>query len=344
MTAAAAGANDILQGKLPPDSITTTLLPETQAILKLLTEIFQSSTNLSSDTGITQEKFQALYKNLREKTSSSPSGRHVGHYKAIALSDNLSHLWAAMMHIPHLAGFSPQRWQKVEDVIIRKSQGNSKLHRLRIIALQESDFNQGNHLAIGPPVMHHLEDAKHLPSMQHGSRPAKLCISAVLNKQLQFEIRRYQRRPIAYIENDATGCYDRIVNPLVLLFLRKLGVPDNTAKSLSATWDDTAHHIKTMYGVSEANYKNSLAYFLFGPGQGSTIGPLLWLLCFLLIVSSLSKQTPRMSICSVDGKTSVRMHGDAFVDDAGLGYTVTSPRSADPELVRRLTPTAASQL
>jgi hypothetical protein len=304
----------------------------------------QSSTNLSSDTGITQEKFQALCKNLHEKTSSSPSGRHVGHYKAIALSDNLSHLWAAMIHIPHLAGFSPQRWQKVVDVMLEKSPGNSKLHRLRIIALQESDFNQGNHLAIGRPVMHHLEDAKHLPSMQHGSRPEKLCISAVLNKQLQFEIRRYQRRPIAYIENDATGCYDRIVNPLVLLFLRKLGVPDNTAKSLSATWDDTAHHIKTMYGVSEANYKNSLAYFLFGPGQGSTIGPLLLFLCFLLIVSSLSKQTPRMSICSVDGKTSVRMHGDAFVDDAGLGYTVTSPRSADPELVRRLTPTAASQL
>ncbi len=130
MTAAAAGANDILQGKLPPDSITPTLLPETEAVLKALTEMPQSSTNLSSDTGITQEKFQALYKNLREKTSSSPSGRHVGHYKAIALSDNLSHLWAAMMHIPHLAGFSPQRWQKVVDVILEKSPGNSKLHRL----------------------------------------------------------------------------------------------------------------------------------------------------------------------------------------------------------------------
>jgi hypothetical protein len=38
MTAAAAGANDILQGKLPPDSITTTLLTETQAVLKAVTE------------------------------------------------------------------------------------------------------------------------------------------------------------------------------------------------------------------------------------------------------------------------------------------------------------------
>jgi hypothetical protein len=52
--------------------------------------------------------------------------------------------------------------------------------------------------------MHHLEDDNLLPEMQHGSRPAKLCITAVLNKQLQLEIKRYQKKPIAYIENDAT--------------------------------------------------------------------------------------------------------------------------------------------
>jgi hypothetical protein len=34
-----------------------------------------------------------------------------------------------------------------------------------------------------------------------------------------------EKKAITYIENDATGCYDRIINPLVLLFLRKKGVP-----------------------------------------------------------------------------------------------------------------------
>jgi hypothetical protein len=344
MAAAATGANEILQGNLPPEAMTTTLLPETQAILKAIRDMPKQPSSLSQGTSITREKFQALYKNLHEKTSSSPSGRHVGHYKAIATFDDLSDLWAEMMQIPHLAGFSPKRWQKVVDVMLEKSPGNSKLHRLRIIALQESDFNQSNRLAIGRPVMHHLEDTKRLPKMQHGSRPAKLCISAVLNKQLQFEIKRYQKKPIAYIENDATGCYDRIVNPLVLLFLRKLGVPDNIVKSVSATWEGTAHHIKTVYGVSETNYKNSIDYFLFGPGQGSTIGPLLWLLCFVLIVQSLSAQAPQMSMTSVDGKTKIAMRGDAFVDDAGLGHTVNLPKSADLGLVRRLTPTTASHL
>jgi hypothetical protein len=133
--------------------------------------------------------------------------------------------------------------------MLEKSPGNFKLHRLRIIALQESDLNQSNRLALCRLVMHLLEDSKLLPPMQHGSRPARLCISAVLNKQLQLEIQRYRKFPFAYIENDATGCYDHIVNPLVLLFLRKLGDPAATIKSLASTWESTIHRIKTLYGV-----------------------------------------------------------------------------------------------
>jgi hypothetical protein len=251
-----------------------------------------------------------------------------------------------MMHIPHLAGFSPERWQKVVDVMMEKTPGNSKLHRLRIIALQESDFIQSNRLGTGRPVMHHLEDNKLLPEMQHGSRPAKLCITAVLNKQLQLDFKRYQKTPIAYIENDAIGCYDRVVNPLVLLFLRKLGVPSNSIQSLADTWGQTYHNVKALYGVSEACYQNSLEYFLFGPGQGSTIGPLLWLICFSLIVNSLSKRAPRMRMRSTDGQTTITMRGDAFVDDAGLGSTIDLPAAADTSihLVRRSTPSIAPVL
>jgi len=65
-----------------------------------------------------------------------------------------------------------------------------------------------------------MEDINIIPDMQYGSRPGKLCISPVLNKQLTHDIVKQTRTTIAVIENDAVGCYDRLMNPLILLAMR----------------------------------------------------------------------------------------------------------------------------
>jgi hypothetical protein len=222
------------------------------------------------------------------------------------------------------------RWREVVDVMLRKSPGDSRIHRLRIITLQESDYNQSNRLNIGQPVIHHLEDTNALPKMQYGSRPVKLCVSAVLNKQLTFKIARYKCTSIAYIENDATGCYNRITNPLVLLYLCKKGAPLQTILSLAETWEHTIHRIKTPYGISEQYYRNTLGYFLFRLSQGSTIGPVLWLICFTLICTSLSSTSPSIVLTSVNKAHTSRSKGCAFVDNSGLGCSQNSVCPSQP--------------
>jgi hypothetical protein len=337
------GVQPILAGPLPPDNIKDHLLPETKDILRAIANL-PSPQPGTRDTSIDPSKFGSLYKVLHERKSSSISGRHIGHYKAAILSEELCSIYSAMMYIPHISGFSPQRWRQVFDMMLDKSPGNSKIHRLRIVTLQESDVNQGNRLAFGRPIMSHLESAILLPAMQHGSRAAKLCISAALNKQLQFEIQWYKKQPIVYIKNDATGCYDRIVNPLVLLFLRKIGVLWNTVKSLASTWESTTHRIRTMYGVSAEHYINHLDYFLFGPGQGSTIGTLLWLICFLLMVRALGNTTPSLFFRSVDKSIVSVSRGDAFVDDASLGCTMTITNSTDTQPIQPAIPELTKSL
>jgi hypothetical protein len=323
------GAHATIEGKPFPPTLLQGLLPETIAILETLRSTLGAAPGTLTKR-ITKERFQSLYKALHEKICSSPSGCHIGHYKAVAQSDTLADIYTKMMDIPHIAGISPKRWREVVDVMLRKSPGDSRIHRLKIIALQESDYNQSNTLNIGQPIMYHLEDTNALPNMQYVSRPAKLCASAVLNKQLTFEITRYKWTSIAYIENDTTGCYDRITNPLVLLYLRKKGIPINTTLSLAKTWEHTIHRIKTAYGVSEQSYKNTLDYFLFGPGQGSTIGPVLWLICFILICTSLSSNSPSIIIHSVDKAHTSRSKGCAFVDDSGLGCSQNSVTLSQP--------------
>jgi hypothetical protein len=154
-----------MEGQLPPDTVLTPLLPETKAIIHTLALLPQ---RIHPEAGVTEHSFHSLYKSLNKKTSSSPSGRHLGHYKAILQDENLVATLTKMMTIPHLTGYSPRRWQQVVDVMLQKTPGNSKIHRLRIVALQESDFNQSNRLAVGRPVLHHLEDTASVPTMQYG--------------------------------------------------------------------------------------------------------------------------------------------------------------------------------
>jgi hypothetical protein len=312
------GSASLIEGEGLPPEIATELLPETAAIFQTLTSLTEQKHPLLP-THITLEQFTSCYKAMDERTSSSPSGFHFVHYKAAARTEELATLHSTMMSIPLTVGFSPTCWRQIIDVMLEKKPGDHRIHRLRIVALQESDFNQSNQLAMGQPLQKLLEHAKLAPDMQHGSRASKLCQSAVLNKQLIFEIHRFAKKPIGFIENDAVGCYDRIMNLLILLFLRILGLSPSVVSSLAQTWEQTYHRIKTLYGISEEQYSNASDWLLYGRGQGSTIGPFLWLLCLILIFLSLGNNVPRITLQRVDKGQTVQLVGEAFVDDAGLG-------------------------
>lgn len=189
----------------------------------------------------------------------------------------------------------------------------------RSIALLESDYNQAKRLLLARPLSWLLEDNNAIPDMQFGSRAGKLCQSAVINKQMTFEIIRMTKETAVFIENDAVGCFDRIVNPFVLIFLLSLGVQKSVLHSLAATWKSTVHYIKTQYGVSSKGYENTGKSLQIGPGQGATLGPYLWLLCFILIYNCMRENTPWLHHATVDNSNTISHLGESFVDDMNLG-------------------------
>jgi len=319
-------ANQILKGNIPP--LPSTLLAETIRILNTLSE---PCPGLSPTPAvISEEEFINAYKVTPESTSSSPSGRHVGHYKAVLDNPTLVSLHTTMSSIPFQTGFFPEHWKRVVDIMLQKDTGNSCCHRLRIIALFESDLNQAKRILIGRRLSHLLEDNTMLPEMQQGSRPGKQCLRAVLKKVLSHDIIRMTKHTAALIENDAVGCYDHLVNNLVLMLLAKLGLPTTVIACLGTLWDSAIHLIKIVYGISDITYSSSDAWPLYGPDQGSTCGPLFWLLCYWVIVTSLDPSISATIFCSAICDLIVEITGVSFVDDTSLG--VTSTYINNPEL------------
>jgi hypothetical protein len=171
---------------------------------------------------ITNEEFISCYNTVQERTSSFPSGRHVGHYKATTQSDLLSDMHARMMFIPFLAGFSPKHWHKVIDIMLEKDIGCPYIQRLCILFLLESNFNQAFWIIIARQLGFRMEDNGLIPEMQYGSREGRQCISAVFNKQLTHDIIHHKKATAAFIENDTIGCCDRMANNLLIIELRWL--------------------------------------------------------------------------------------------------------------------------
>jgi hypothetical protein len=154
-----------------------------------------------------------------------------------------------------------------------------------------------------------------LPDMQFGSRSGKRCSSAVLKKVLSHDHVRILKHMAAYIENDAIGCYNRLVNNLILMVLQKLGLPSSISHTLSKLWDSTIHLIKTTYGTSSVTYGHTPEHPLYGPGQGSMCGPLFWLLCYWLIVESVDPSLKVATYVSACRSILVQLTGVSFVDD-----------------------------
>ena len=110
------------------------------------------------DDSISPEDFAAGFKQLSEDLSSSPSGRHLGHCKAILGEPDLCAMYTTIITVPFQHGFTIHRWTSAIQVMIEKNKECAKIDKLRVIQLLEVDLNMALQIIFGWRLMHRAED------------------------------------------------------------------------------------------------------------------------------------------------------------------------------------------
>jgi hypothetical protein len=328
------------------EQIPTTLSDDVQSIIKTLQSISPShDLRQTLQEPIDMDEFKDKIKETPEKTSSSPSGRHFGHYKTALQSTIILSVLHKLTSIPFQFGFSPSRWRIAIDTMLEKTPGNPHLSKLRIIQLIEADFNTGLKIIWSRRLRSTLRRSTTLDDAQHGCRPSRSTIEPTLNKILTYDISRISRSEGVFVENDASAAFDRIIPALSVLTSYAHGIPFAACLCLFLTTTQLRHHIRTAHGISASSYVSTNNNPLFGCGQGSGASPIIWILSINLLFSATSFAYQHgTSISSPTHNINHERTFDAFVDDTCLScFTTPQPDTsivspeATPPLIATMT-------
>jgi hypothetical protein len=104
------------------------------------------------DCEIRKQTFVATLRAWAEKTSTSPSGRHLGHYKCFLIDnahpytelnpdpkDKIMDIYHKLAAATIMIGASLDHWQRSITTMIEKQPGSPKIIKLRVIHLYEAD-------------------------------------------------------------------------------------------------------------------------------------------------------------------------------------------------------------
>jgi hypothetical protein len=73
------------------------------------------------------------------------------------------------------------------------------------------------------------EDNNCFGEQQHGSHPRQQAMNAVHMKTLMYDLTRILRLSLITFDNDATGCFDRIIVSLAMIAALRLRMPRSAA-------------------------------------------------------------------------------------------------------------------
>jgi ribonuclease HI len=322
-------------GELPPVNEYTMLVLEQLASDRLPT----------FDYTISKEEILHVFRHWRESTSTSASGKHLGHYRVFATNPKvlepnnqdkmndpqiLLHFVYVLLNHSLKTGKPLRRWLKAISVMLEKIPGLPLPAKLRIIHLFEADYGLAGRIIWAQRMMTNAEQHGYLSTEQHGSRRNHQTHDLILLNILQQTFVNQTKTKFCIFDNDATACYDRMTVLLSSLISRNHGVPRSCCELLAATLTSMSYHIATAHGTSSKQYTNSQAMALQGTGQGQALSGPIWTAHHNILHKCYKKIATAARFVDPTGTHQHQSYTGSFVDDAKL-YCNNDNEDDNPE-------------
>jgi hypothetical protein len=315
----------VLKGEFESEEITEIA----RLMLDNVTRVIEVEDNVRF---VTKKDFTGKFKAWRESTSTSPSGRHLGHYKALvstidrslaeveqtkyrAYQDKMIDCYVSLINYAIKHKYSFKSWKTIVNMMIYKEQSNVKIHRLRVIHLYEADlgFLWG---AKWEKAMRTAVNEKTLHQGEYGGLPGRNCTSLTYLEELRFDYAAFTGASFANFDNDATACYDRILCSIASLAGRKYGIYKKIIFVHAQTLEEAEFKLKASDKVSETSYCHCIKFPIHGTGQGSTNSPTIWGFVLSVLFQSHDKKAPGMLFQLPSSNMIVKFNMIGFVYDS----------------------------
>lgn len=265
-------------------------------------------------TDLTMLEWNSVVKQSNAKSTSLIFSKQTyGVYKMTLSSDKVTNLLIRYYNCIMKAGYYPDRWRRILDVIVEKGKGPI-LGKLRIIQLIEADMQLLMRVFFSLRNQGNIEFDDRISKYNFGSRKGCSVENAILEKRLIYESNLFNQKQTVHTLSDLEACYDRHLPHMGYMVEEAVGVERTPAIIFSKLVPRFQHQLCTSYGVSDIVYGGD-EDILGGSGQGNVVSGNMCRDQSCIIFRKLEKDKLGILIVGPISAEEVRRAAIAWIDD-----------------------------
>ena len=281
-----------------------------------LLSTFQSQKRDTIKFSLSYNAFKAFITKSKEKTSTSPSSRHYGHYKALldSAEDVLYDIFR-LMKLSVEKGVFLNRYKKTLTTLICKESGTPYLHRFRPIHIIEAELQFISKSIWAKNMIRSAESNNAITDAQYGGRTGRQAQSSVLNTVLYYDVHRQLRKNYTSNDDDMKANFDREIPHYAAAESRSIGMPFEAGNFMIKATASQEYFIRTPNGSSTKSYTYSNDRPIWGLGQGVGWAGACWQITASTISKCMNENCVGIYLCCPEGKLALNKLMDFFIDD-----------------------------